>query len=139
MTLVKDYYTIKLHDTDAAGMLFFANQFKIVHDLYEHFLADIGFDFRQRFARRDFFIPIVHAEADFLQRLEVGDTVEIGLSVAKIGKSSFTLHYRLTDLDGTPVGTAATIHVTIDPESGKKIDLPMVLRQKLNEIMDGDG
>ena len=29
---------IRLHDTDAAGPLFFANQFTIIHDAYEQLL-----------------------------------------------------------------------------------------------------
>ncbi len=34
---------ISLHDTDAAGIIFFANQFKIVHDAYEDLLESFGF------------------------------------------------------------------------------------------------
>jgi 1,4-dihydroxy-2-naphthoyl-CoA hydrolase len=128
----KDNYTIKLHDTDAAGILFFANQFKTVHDSYERFLDYIGFELRHRFANKDFYLPIVHAEADFLRPLEVGDTIEITLSVANIGETSFTLKYRLADPDGNPVGTATTVHVTTNPATKKKIKLPEPFRNKLN-------
>lgn len=134
MIVIKEPYTIKLHDTDAAGILFFANQFKMVHDIYERFLAQIGFGFGDRFARRDFFIPIVHAEADFMRPLRVGDTIEIALTVAKIGQTSFSLKYRLTDGEGRAAGTAETVHVTIDPDSGQKIDLPGLFRAKLEEM-----
>ena len=130
---MKDYYTIKLHDTDAAGILFFAHQFSIVHDLYEKFLGSIGYGFKERFERRDFFIPIVHAEADFSQPLTVGDTIEVALSVGRVGRTSFTLEFRLTDLDGAVVGTARTVHVTTDPATGRKIDLPESFRAKLEQ------
>jgi 1,4-dihydroxy-2-naphthoyl-CoA hydrolase len=130
---MKEYYTIRLHDTDAAGILFFAHQFKIVHDVYEQFLTRIGFNFRDRFSKSDFFIVIVHAEADFHQPLTVGDTIEIELSVVRIGESSYTLEYRLTDLDGLVVGTASTVHVTIDPISRKKIGLPGEFRTALEQ------
>ena len=33
---------IKLHDTDAAGLLFFSQQFEIMHDAYEALLEKIG-------------------------------------------------------------------------------------------------
>jgi len=136
MAIIKDYYTIKLHDTDAAGVLFFAHQFRIVHDLYEQFLARIGSTFRERIIAGDFIIPIVHAEADFLQPLSVGDTIEITASVAKIGNSSFALEYQLIDLDGWVMGTASTVHVTCDPRTHEKINLPESLRRRIEEFME---
>ena len=36
---------IRLHDTDAAGILFFANQFSIIHDAYELLLEEFDFSF----------------------------------------------------------------------------------------------
>lgn len=131
MASLKEYYTVRLHDTDAAGILFYANQFKMIHDTYEKFLNRIGFGLRDRFTIRDFSFPIVHAEADYHQPLQVGDTIEIALVVAQVGKTSFTLEYSLTNLDGISVGRARTVHVTIDLESGKKIELPKSFREKL--------
>lgn len=131
MSAIKDYYTVKLHDTDAAGILFFANQFRIVHDIYEKFLGSIGFPFGELFERKEFFIPIVHAESDYLQMLADGDTVEIELTVSAVGKTSFTLEYKLTNLDGIVVGTAKTVHVTIEAKSKQKIDIPGNLRTGL--------
>jgi 1,4-dihydroxy-2-naphthoyl-CoA hydrolase len=133
MSQIKDYYTIKLHDTDAAGILFFANQFKIVHDLYQKFLDEIGFPLQERFASGDFSLPIVHAEADFYGPLTVGDTVEVSLRVAAIGSASFILEYRVIDLDGKEVGSAKTIHVTVDPKTRGKITLPESFRAALNQ------
>lgn len=136
MAALKDYYTVKLHDTDAAGILFFANQFKIIHDVYEDFLARNGFAFRDRIERLDFFIPIVHAETDYRHPLTVGDTVEVALSIKQVGDSSFTLAYVLTFFDGTVVGNAETVHVTIDATTRAKISLPEQLRRKLTELAD---
>jgi len=133
MREIKEYCTIRLHDTDAAGILFFANQLKIVHDVYEQFMTRIDFPFRRRFEERDFYLPIVHTEADFFQPLAVGDTVEIILKIEAVGNSSFTLAYTLTDLDGIVVGTARTVHVTVDPATWKKIPLPEAFRKALVE------
>ncbi|MCK5124780.1 MAG: acyl-CoA thioesterase [candidate division Zixibacteria bacterium] len=138
MPTFKDYYTVQLHDTDAAGILFFANQLKIVHNVYESMLTKAGFGFQDRFRKRDFFIPIVHAETDFYHPLKDGDTVEIILEIEKVGTTSFTLSYKLTIFDETVVGSAKTVHVTIDPESGKKIPLPGKFKEKLQELACND-
>ncbi len=136
MSRIKDYYTIKLHDTDAAGILFFANQFKIVHDLYQRFLDEIGFPLQERFASGDFSLPIVHAEADFYAPLTVGDTVEVSLGVAAIDKTSFTLEYQIIDLDGKEVGSAKTTHVTVNPKTRGKITLPKSFRTALEQAAE---
>lgn len=138
MAVVKESYIVKLHDTDAAGILFFANQFKMVHDIYEQWLGKMDFGLRDRFEKKDFYLPIVHAEADFQRPLRVGDAITITLSVARIGKTSFTLNYQLTGSDGIPVGTASTVHVITDPATMKKIDLPQAFRAKFEESATGN-
>lgn len=134
MAAFKDYYTVQLHDTDAAGILFFANQLKIVHNFYEAMLKKVGFPFQERFEKKDFFIPIVHAETDFYHALRDGDTVEVRVEIENLGKTSFTLAYSLLLFDGTTAGTAKTVHVTIDPNTWKKIPLPDSFRQALESL-----
>ncbi|MEZ5357890.1 MAG: thioesterase family protein [Candidatus Zixiibacteriota bacterium] len=134
MAAFKDYYTIQLHDTDAAGILFFANQLKIVHNVYESLMKKIGFGFRDRFEKQDFYIPIVHAETDFFTALRDSDTVEIQVEVAALGETSFTLAYSLHLFDGTTAGTAKTVHVTIDPKTWKKTPLPPGFREALESL-----
>ena len=123
--------SVKLHDTDAAGLLFFANQFRMAHDAYEVFLGQIGFGFARIFQDGDFLLPIVHAEADYKARLQVGDKVTIRLTVEKVGDSSFVLLYDLSDADGKSVGTVRTVHVCTDKGSGEKRNLPDELRRGL--------
>ena len=73
---------IKLHETDAAGLIFFSNQFKLMHDAYESLLETIGFGFSDLIRKCDFFLPIIHAEADYKKPLFVGDVLEIQVKVA---------------------------------------------------------
>ena len=119
---------IKLHETDAAGLLFFSNQFKIIHDAYEALLESIGFGFAELIREMDFFLPIVQAEADYKSPLFVGDLLEIQTTVARVGKTSFTLTYQLLDTSQKLIGSAQTVHVSMDKTSRKKIPLPPKLR-----------
>lgn len=124
---------IKLHETDAAGLLFFSNQFKLVHDAYEGLLEGCGFPFAELIRDKDFFLPIVHSEADYKSPLFVGDLIEIQVTVANVGKTSFILTYNLLNASQKQIGTAQTVHVAIDKTSRKKIPLPPALRSKLEE------
>ena len=122
---------IKLHDTDAAGLLFFANQFSIVHDAYEQVLEKFGCSFTTMLKKRSYFLPIVHAESDYKAPLFVGDRISIAITVGHIGETSFSFEYVIRNAQKKIVGTAKTIHVTINKKSHKKITLPKELRTKL--------
>ncbi len=120
-----------LPDTDAAGILFFGNYFRLAHDAYEAFMESLGFDLGRILRETDFRPLIAHAEADYKKPLPLGERVTIELTVAKIGQTSFHLRYSLKDSCDEVAATLETVHVAIDKKSGNKIPLPDELREKL--------
>ena len=126
--------TVKLHDTDAAGLIFFARQFCFAHDACQAFMESCGFSFSEVLTQGELLIPIVHAEADYSQPLTVGDKLIIELTASRLTTHSFTLLYSLRDNHGTVVGTVETVHVTIDRASYSKMPLPKTLRLALQKI-----
>lgn len=128
---------IRLHETDAAGLLFFSNQFSIIHDAYECVLEKIGFSFAQLIRKHKFFLPIVHAESDYKAPLFVGDHVDIQVVVESVGTTSFIFVYKLI-CKGKVVGTARTVHVTINNKTHKKIPLPPLMRKRIENLCQAD-
>ncbi|MBA3957455.1 MAG: acyl-CoA thioesterase [Parachlamydiaceae bacterium] len=125
---------VRMHDTDMAGILYFARQFRFAHDALEDFSADEGFPFDQIFHKENFVFVVVHAEADYLAPLKVGDALDIDLIIEKIGNSSFTIVYKIyRSVDHLLVGTAKTVHVTLDATTRKKIDIPPQFRKILEK------
>ena len=134
MNIMFTYKTqIRLHDTDAAGIIFFANQFKIVHDAYELLLEKFGFGFPAMLKGGKHFLPIIHAESDYKIPLHVGDKIAIAIKVGHIGKTSFSFEYTIRDSRKALVGTARTVHVTINQKTHHKIPLPLKLRRALEQ------
>ena len=125
---------IRLHDTDAAGLLFFANQLVLVHDAYEKLLQKLGFSFEAMLKKRGYFLPIVHVESDYKAPLFVGDEIAISVKVAHIGNTSFIFTYEIRNKRGLIVGTAKTVHVTTNKKTKKKITLPKDFRAALERI-----
>lgn len=125
--------TIKLHETDAAGLLFFSQQFKLIHDAYEELLDSRGIGFPVMLREKSYFLPIVHAESDYKKPLFVGDRLTIEVIVSHIGETSFSFSYRLLKNSKILVGTAKTVHVTISKKTGKKIPLPKEMRKALGK------
>ena len=125
---------IKLHETDAAGTLFFADQYKLIHDAFESFMEGMGFSIADMIQTKDFLLPIVHSEADHKLPLHAGEPIEIRVTVANIGKTSFTLSYKLLNATKNSPGTAQTVHVSVDKQTRKKIPLPSDLHARLEEL-----
>ncbi len=124
---------IRLKDTDATGVLYFSEQFKLALEAFEEFLASQGFSLRE-LLNSSYLMPIVHAEADYSAPLKVGDPLEISLQVAKLGTSSITLQYALFDPDRKiPVGRVEIVHVVVDREKGISVPIPDFLRKLLEQ------
>lgn len=125
--------TVKMHETDASGFLFFAAQFKIAHDAYEAFLNAVGFGIQTIISKSDFLLPIVHAEADYFIPSAVGDRITVQLQVESISKNSFQIIYDFINEFGKIAGNAKTVHVAIDKKKQTKMALPEDLVKALRE------
>jgi len=124
-------FSVPLHDTDAAGAMFFAHLFRHAHDAYEGFMRAIGFPLDRMVREGTQHLPLVRAEADYHRPLRHGDTAWVQLRPAKVGDSSFVLEYRFTDDCGEPYASARTIHVNIGPRGSNAVPLPEGMRSAL--------
>ncbi len=115
--------TIKLHHTDAAGILFFPKIFEIAQDTLEDFLAAKKKPLSFFLNEAPYLFPIVHAKSDYLKPLKLSDQLNISLNVEKIGTTSFTLKY--TFVKEEEIAALVTItYVTIEKKTFKKFPIP---------------
>ena len=124
-------FRVALHDTDAAGVLFFAHLFRHAHDAYEAWMARLGFPLDAMLRDGELRLPLVHAEADYRRPLHHGAAVTVQLIPAAVGERSFTLDYRFQTADGALAATARTVHAAIDT-NGRR-NLSTQLRQALEK------
>lgn len=125
---------VRLPDTDAAGILFFGNYFKLAHDAYEAFMEPIGFGLSHIIGEADFLVLIAHAEADYEKPLRLGEKLTVELTVENVGQTSFALSYLVKDAQNETAATVKTIHVAVDKKSGDKVPLPEKLRDALARL-----
>ncbi|RKT43665.1 acyl-CoA thioesterase [Thiocapsa rosea] len=107
-------FSVRLHDTDAAGRLFFGHLFRHAHDAYEAFMAQAGLPLERLIREGELLLPLVHAEADYHRPLCQGDRVQISLAIEEIRTRSFAVGYRFETQDGTLAATAKTVHLQIN-------------------------
>ena len=120
-------YTIQFRDTDAAGVVYFANILSICHVAYEASLIESGVDLKLFVNNPEFAIPITHASADFLKPLYCGDQITIELTPRSIDSCRFEITYQLGS------ATAITKHVIINPSTRKRQELPGILTNWLEQ------
>lgn len=122
---VKVYF----YDADPAGIIFYASVFKYVHAAYEDLLRSLHIE-RNFFFDRDYILPIMHAEADYVRPIKVGDELRVDVIVSLLKSSSFELTFRFYR-DDQFCAIAKTVHVCVLKEKFVKIELPKDFYEKL--------
>ena len=122
-------HRLKLAQTDAGGVVFFAQSLVIAHDAWEAVLDDVGFPVARILKERRFALPIVEANTRLLRPMRVGDDVDVTVTLEKLGTSSVIVRSRLT-VEGHEVGHCRTVHVCIDGQ-GQSAPLPEEFRAGL--------
>lgn len=123
---------ISLHHTDAAGRLFFANQFYLIYEAKEHFLESLGLPINELLDYPGKTFPLVHAESDYKAVLVAGDKIAIDVAVEKLGETSVVFVYTIWKGDQI-AGTAKTVSVAVDKKTQKKVRLPEEWRVKFEK------
>ena len=128
-------YTRRIYfrDTDAAGVVYFANLLAICHEAYEGALVASGIELRSFFSNSTTAIPIVHASVDFFRPLFCGDVVRVRLQPKILTPSEFEIAYAIVEEGGTKrkVAQALTRHVCIEPTQRCRQALPDEMMQWL--------
>jgi 1,4-dihydroxy-2-naphthoyl-CoA hydrolase len=119
--------TIHFADTDAAGVVFFANLLAICHEGYEESLAASGIDLAGFFRDTDVIVPIISSEASYLRPLAAGDKVRVRVEPSALGEDSYEVRYEIVK-EGPKGGKAAvravTRHVCIDAKTRRRLAIP---------------
>lgn len=113
---------IHFQDTDAAGVVYFANVLAICHEAYEASLAASGIDLNSFFRNPSQAIPVTHAEVDFFRPMFCGDRQQITLTPKQLSDSEFEIAYQILPTTSEPLAAVAskpsaralTRHVSID-------------------------
>lgn len=121
--------TVHFADTDAAGVVFFANYLAICHEAYEESLAATGINLKSFFAETGVVVPIARSEADYLRPLSCGDKLRITVSPELLSENYFALRFEITRL-GSPdkiAGRVRTEHVCTSTQKRERVPLPPAL------------
>lgn len=132
-----DYaFTVRLHDIDGAGIVFFARIQQLAHDAYEALLAHLGHSIAGYIVEGKYIIPIGSVEADYKRPLRQGETITARVSIMEMSGSSYRVRIRLwgpaEDLRAEiRMRCVAVLRATMRPTA-----IPPDLRQALTAFLE---
>ena len=116
-------------DTDAAGIVYYANYFRFIERGRTEFLRALGHD-QNILMRQGIAFAVRSVSAEFLKPAKLDDLLTVETAVASLGRAQLTFAQRV--LRDTEVLLDAKIRVVcIDPGRGKAIPMPRLIRDQL--------
>lgn len=122
---------VRLRDTDAAGILYFANMLALANEAYEDFLLGQGVTMGALLDEHELVMPVFHTSCDYHHPVRAGDLLRIEMRAPDVRNSGFSLEYRIYREDGKPVATARVVHVVISRATWEKRPIPGDFRAAL--------
>jgi 1,4-dihydroxy-2-naphthoyl-CoA hydrolase len=121
--------TVRFGDTDAAGVVYFANVASLCHEAYEAALIDAGVDLKSFFRGDKLAVPIVHASVDFHRPMYCGDRLTIQVSPQITAEHEFEIRYEIfVEGQERSVAKGLTRHVCIDVKTRSRVAIPSMLQ-----------
>jgi 1,4-dihydroxy-2-naphthoyl-CoA hydrolase len=142
MTFTYSYtYTVTFNDTDAAGVVYFANVLSFCHHAYEASLQASGINLQSFFRNPNLAVPIAEAQVKFLHPLFCGDLLRIDLCPSQVSGDTFVIDYQVWVVakpesnaeQGRLAAQASSRHVAIEPQQRQRCALPAELQQWLQQ------
>jgi 4-hydroxybenzoyl-CoA thioesterase len=121
---------VRFGDVDHAGIVYYPQFFIYFHEAFEDFFDENGFPYHLMLNSRRIGFPTVQIETDYRQPLRYGDSLDIELSVPKLGRRSATFRYvGFRHRDGQQSCRADITCACVDTSSFQSVEIPRELRE----------
>lgn len=127
--LVKIYY----EDTDAGGVVYYANYLKYFERARTEFLESLGIRVSD-YAKRGLKFVVVKAEVDYISAAKLGDVLEIETEISELKKVSLSFRYKVKkEIDKKLIVEGTTKLACVD-NNLKPIKIPDEICYKIKTI-----
>jgi 4-hydroxybenzoyl-CoA thioesterase len=84
---------VRFGDVDHAGIVYYPKYFIYFHEAFEDFFNDNGEPYQKTLDEKGVGFPTVHIETDYKAPLRYGDSLDLEMTVRRVGNKSATFHY----------------------------------------------
>ena len=82
-------------DTDAGGVVFYANYLKFMERARTEWLRELGFEQDDLMRDNGMVFAVTHVHMDFLKPAKFNDLLDVSVQLLKLGKASIIVHQEI--------------------------------------------
>ena len=124
---------IRFSDSDPAGIVFYAEFFRMFNDLFEDWLVKrLGIDFAHQFQIEQRMFPLVHVEVDFKEARSMCQKMDMSLILTRLGRSSIGYDIVCHD-NGLEILHASFVTCVASKKTMETIEIPADIRSRMEE------
>lgn len=125
---VRVYY----EDTDAGGVVYYANYLKFMERARTEWLRQLGFEQDELISQHNVLFAVRRIELDYRQPARFNDKLTVSVKVAEAGKASMTFSQSICrETDNTVLCEGQVRVASLDARMFKPRGIPRELQQKL--------
>lgn len=130
--VVESQIRVRYAETDAEGVVYYANHFVYMEVGRVNYLRALGFD-PSHWNHSDWGIVVVEAHCRYRSPARFDDLLRVRTWPEEVRRTSFAFVYEIVHADdGRAIADARTVQVAVDLDSMRPIRLPSEVRQMLS-------
>ena len=126
---LKVYY----EDTDAGGVVYYANYLKFMERARSDAIKSLGFTNKLLIEENGTYIIVKSCNINYIKPALLEDDLEIKSNIKEITKTSFFMLQRV--LKGNDQITEAEVHLVTIDKKGKPVKIPERLKEELEKLI----
>ena len=126
---LKVYY----EDTDAGGVVYYANYLKFMERARSDALESLGFTNKLLIEENGTYIIVKSCNINYIKPALLEDDLEIKSNIKEITKTSFFMSQKV--FKGNDQITEAEIHLVTIDKKGKPVKIPETLKEELEKLI----
>ncbi|MCF8199650.1 MAG: tol-pal system-associated acyl-CoA thioesterase [Sulfuritalea sp.] len=128
--ILRVYY----EDTDAAGIVYYANYFRFIERGRTEFLRELGHD-QNELMKEGIAFAVRSASTEFLKPAKLDDLLTVETGVESLGKAQLVFSQRIRRNDELLLDAKIRV-ACIDPARGRPIPMPRSLHVQLAALLE---
>ncbi len=134
MTIKREFsYKIYYKDTDAGGVLYYANYLCFLEKARTDFFEQCGITAKS-FHNLGWFLAVKKIDCEYLKPVFYGDTIKVTIDINSLKRTNLTVNYSIYNENSSLIFKGSTLLVSVDTEM-KIIKLPHQLIKFLKEFV----
>ena len=126
---LKVYY----EDTDAGGVVYYANYLKFLERARSDTLENLGFTNKSLIEENGTYIIVKSCNINYIKPALLEDDLEIKSNIKEITKTSFFMSQKV--FKGNDLITEGEVHLVTIDKKGKPIKTPEILKKELEKLI----